>query len=510
MKVNELKAGAVLSYLSIFISILVALLYTPIMLRLLGQSEYGLYSLIGSVVGYLSILDLGLGNAMVRYNARNRALGDKEAESRLNGMFLVLYSCVGLISIIIGALLYFNIGNMFGASLTSAEIEKGRTMTILLVFNFAVSFPLGIFGSILQAYENFVFVKMVTIIRSILMPCLMLPILHAGFGAVAMVAVNTVLNISVLFMNMIYCLRVLKIKIWFKGFDYSLLREIAGFSFFVFLNVIVDKIYWSTGQFILGIVSGTVMVAIYAIAMQLNTMYIMFSTAISGVLLPRITMMVANDASNEELSQVMIKIGRVQYVVMAYILSGFILFGQTFINLWAGPDYNNAYCILLLIMIPLTIPLIQNVGISILMAQNRNAFRSLLYVAIAIVNVLVSIPLAKIWGGFGCAVATGASLVIGNVVIMNTYYFRQIGLNMPLFWRNIGRLSVPVAFSFVGGYATNWLITQDTFFLLAIRIVMFSVVYCLVIWRLGLNIYEKELFSSPFKRLLKSRAQFEV
>lgn len=70
MKVNELKAGAFLSYLSIFVTIVIALLYTPIMLRLLGQSEYGLYSLIGAVVGYLSILDLGLGNAMVRYNAK--------------------------------------------------------------------------------------------------------------------------------------------------------------------------------------------------------------------------------------------------------------------------------------------------------------------------------------------------------------------------------------------------------------------------------------------------------
>lgn len=511
MKINELKAGAVLSYLSIFITIIVSLLYTPIMLRLLGQSEYGLYSLIGSVVGYLSILDMGLGNAMVRYNARNRALGDKEAESRLNGMFLILYSGIGILTVIMGAILYLNMGAMFGNSLTSAELVKGRIMMILLIFNFAVSFPLGIFGSIMQAYEKFVFLKLVTIIRSILMPCMMLPFLYAGFGAVAMVVVNTILNISVLLINLIYCLRKLKIKMYFKGFDYPLLGEILGYSFFIFLNAIVDKVYWSTGQFILGIVSGTVLVAIFAVAMQLNTMYMMFSTAVSGVFLPKITMMVANNASNDDLSQLMIKVGRVQYIVMSYILSGFILFGQAFIKLWAGTNYGAAYYIVLLVMVPITIPLIQNIGISILQAQNRNAFRSIVYVAIAVVNVLVSIPLARIWGGFGCALATGMSLVIGNIIVMNIYYYRQIGLNIPLFWRNIAQMTLPIAVALLGGYGLNCLIVKNGVLLLGAKILLFSVIYILIMWVWGLNIYEKELFMLPLKRILpvKSLSQLE-
>ena len=178
MRVNELKAGSVLSYISIFVTIIVGLLYTPIMLRLLGQAEFGLYSLIGSLAAYLSILDLGLGNAIVRYNARNRAIGDKEAEASLNGMFLILYSFIGLVTLAVGAVLYLNLGNMFGSTLSAAELNKARIMMALLVFNFAVSFPLGIFGSIIQAYEKFIFIKMLAIIRSILGPCIMLPFLY--------------------------------------------------------------------------------------------------------------------------------------------------------------------------------------------------------------------------------------------------------------------------------------------------------------------------------------------
>jgi len=502
LKVNQLKAGALLSYASIFITTIVNLLYIPIMLRLLGQSEYGLYSLIGSIVGYLSIMDLGLGSAVVRYIARNRALGDKDAESKLNGIFLFLYSFIGLLTVIIGAVLYFNMDNIFGATLKVAELEKAKIMMILLVFNFAVSFPLSVFGSIMQAYERFVFVRLVAIIRLIINPCIILPFLFLGFGSVSMVVVNTVLNIACLLINVIYCFRVLNIKIYFKRFDFTLLREITGYSFFIFLNVIVDKIYWNTDQFILGIVSGTVLVAVYAVAMQLNTMYIMFSTSISGVFFPQITMMVANNASNDDLSQIMIKIGRVQYVIMAYVISGFVLFGQAFINMWAGKNYNEAYYIVLLIMIPITIPLIQNVGISILQAKNMHAFRSTVYLTIAILNIFASIPLAKVWGGFGCALATGVSLIIGNVFIMNIYYHKRIGLNIPLFWRNIAMMSVPVVISLLCGYGINLFIIRNSFLLLAGKIVLFSVAYICLMWLLGLNRNEKDLFMSPVKKVL--------
>lgn len=506
MKVNQLKAGALLSYASIFINIVIGLVYTPIMIRLLGQSEFGLYSLIGALVGYLSIMDLGLGNAIVRYTAKNRAIGDKDTEASMNGMFLVLYTVIGVITVVLGAILYINIKNMFGATLTAPELAKAKIMMLLLIFNFAVSFPLGTFGSIMQAYERFVFIRGIHIIRSIMMPCITLPLLYAGYGSVSMVVVSTVLNISLLLITMVYCLRVLKVEFHFKGFDYPLLKEIAGYSFFIFLNVIVDKVYWSTGQFILGIVSGTVSVAIYAIAMQLSTMYMTFSTAISGVLLPRITMMVANNASNDDLSQIMIKIGRLQYVVMALILSGFILFGQAFINLWAGLNYSNAYPIVLLIMIPITIPLIQNVGILILQAKNMQSFRSVVYLAIAVLNVLASILLAKMWGGLGCALATGASLTLGNIIIMNIYYHRRIGLDIPLFWSNIIRMTIPVLVALLFGYGLNSLISQNGFLILASKIVLYSIIYVLIMWFFGLNKYEKDLFISPVKRIVNKIA----
>lgn len=500
---SQMKAGAILSYVSIFITILIALLYTPIIIRLLGQAEFGLYSLIGSVAAYLSIMDLGLGNAIVRYTARNRAIGDKESESELNGMFLLLYSVIGVLTIVVGIILFKTIDNLFGVSLTTTELEKAKVMVIFLIFNFAVSFPLSVFASIMQAYERFVVVKVVGIFRSLSVPAITLPFLFLGYGSVTMVAITTVVNIAFLLFNVFYCFKKLKIHFYFGKMDFSLLREILGYSFLVFLGIIVDQVNWNTGQLILGGVSGTAAVAIFAISLQFVRLYLQFSTSISGLFLPRVSMMVANQTSNHELSELMIKFGRVQYIILSYILSGFILFGYAFISVWAGLDYTEAYYMSLIIMIPITIPLIQNIGLSILQAKNLQGFRSLVLIFIAVLNVIISFLLAENYGGIGVALGTGISYLIGNAIIMNIYYHRRLGINIPLFWKNIFIMTLPVVLSIVIGYGINYFIPKESFFVLFAKIFLYSIIFGICMWNIGFNTYEKDLFSSVYKKISK-------
>ena len=113
MKVNQLKVGALLSYVVLGLSNLVGLLYTPYMLRMMGQSEYGLYSLVASVVAYLTVLDLGFGNAIIRYTAKFRAEGKNEEQYSMFGMFVILYSVIGIVAFLMGMGLYLNIDAIY-------------------------------------------------------------------------------------------------------------------------------------------------------------------------------------------------------------------------------------------------------------------------------------------------------------------------------------------------------------------------------------------------------------
>ena len=408
-----------MNYAIILLNTIVGLLYTPYMLRMMGKSEYGLYSLVASVISYLTILDLGLGNAVVRYTAKFRAEGKQREQYEMFGMFFVLYVIIGAVALLLGSALYFNVDAMFGATMTVEELYKARIMILLLVFNLAFTFPMSIFGSIITAYEHFVFPRAVSIIRILLNTGVMICLLYMGYRAVAMVVVQTVFNVATLLLNYIYCKRYLKIRIFFRRFRWGFLQEVAIYSFWIFLNVIMDKVYWSTGQFVLGAVVGTAAVAVFAVAIQLQVMYMQFSTAISQLFLPKITGMVATNDDNRSISDLFIRTGRIQYIVMALVLSGFIVFGRQFIVLWAGAGYEDAYIICLLFFFSLLIPMIQNLGITILQARNQMKFRSLLYIFIAMAALAFQIVLARRYGGVGCAIAVSGALLLGQEEIFS-------------------------------------------------------------------------------------------
>ena len=501
---NQLKAGAFLSYVVIAVNILIGLVYTPYMLRMLGQAEYGIYSLAASVIAYLTVLDLGFGNAIVRYTAKFIAEGKREEQYKMFGMFLKLYTGIGAVALLIGLGLYFNVDRMFSDTMNSEQLDTMRMIMMLMSFNLAVTFPLSIFGSIITAYENFVFQKVVNIVRILLNPLVMVVLLALGYKAVAMVVVTTLFNLATLSINAFYCFNKLKIRFTFGSFDTKFLKEVSIYSLWIFFNAIMDRIYWSTGQFILGIYRGAESVAIYAVAIQLKTMFFMFSTAISGVFLPKVTAMITKGCSNEQMSDLFIRTGRIQYAVMSLILSGFIIFGTPFIRLWAGEGYDEAYTITLLLFIPSLIPLIQNLGITILQAQNRMKFRSVLYLVISVSSVFLAIPLAQMYGGIGCAIATSAALTLGQGIVMNIYYQRNIKINIIRFWGEIIKMSiVPAIVVLLSHFAMEYYFTVDSFYSLLGLIALFGVVYLIPFWLLSLNKSERDLVLVPLKKIGK-------
>lgn len=499
---NQLKAGAALNYVSIILHMVVGLVYTPCMLRMLGQSEFGLYSLAASIIAYLTVLDLGFGNAIVRYTAKFRAEGKQREQEEMFGMFLVLYIGIGLIAMVAGGVLAWNVEGLFSAKMTATEVERTRIMLWLMTFNLAFTFPMSIWGSIMSAYERFVFQRVVSIIRGVLNPIVMVLLLVVGYKAVAMVVVTTIFNVVTLLINWWYCKYKLSIKVRHGQFKWAFLKEVSIYSFWIFLNAIMDRIYWSTGQFVLGIYRGAAAIAVYAVAIQLQSMYMMFSTAISGVFLPKVTAMVAKENNPKAISDLFIRTGRIQYIVMSFILSAFIVLGRPFIELWAGAGYEDAYIIALLFFIPLTVPLIQNLGITILQARNQMKFRSLLYIFIAVGSLGISIPLTKYYGGIGCAVGTATALTLGQIIIMNIYYRSKQGLDIIGFWREIVKMSIaPLIICGLSYIALqNYSITSWTSF--AIASMLFSVIYLTTFFRFSMNSSERDLFVKPLKKII--------
>ena len=264
---NQLRSGSLLTYVQMTLNIIVSVAYTPFMLRILGKSEYGLYSTVASTIAILSVLSLGFGGSYVRYYILYRKEKADDKIARLNSLFLIVFSVIGLVALACGLYLTFHLEMVFKTGLTDAEYHTARILMLLLTANLAVSFPMSVFSNIISAQEQFVFLKATEILRTVVSPLVTLPVLLAGI-------LNRALQPR---------FGKLHIRVSFRNFDGAVLKDIAVFSGFIAINMVVDQVNNNLDKLIITRYCGTAATAVYAVGQQLHTYFISFSTAVVRV-----------------------------------------------------------------------------------------------------------------------------------------------------------------------------------------------------------------------------------
>ena len=221
-------------------------------------------------------------------------------------------------------------------------------------------------------------------------------------------------------------------------------------------------------------------------------------------LLPQVNRIVASDekekTKNRQLTELLTKIGRVQFIVLILILTGFIFFGKFFVLKWAGSGYENSYYVIILLIAPVTVPLIQNIGVEIQRAKNMHQFRSYVYLGMALLNVVISIFLAQLWREIGAAFGTAISLVLANGIIINWFYHTKIGLDMVYFWKQIGKFIPALIAPVCVGIFLN-VIECKCLVGFAVRVVIYSIVYSISMYLLGMNEFEKNQVNKILRKI---------
>lgn len=498
---SQRKFGVLLSYLNILLQVIIGFLYVPILLSFIGKSEYGLYQLMGSLIAYFSVMDFGLSAAVIRFYAKYRALRDKVGMENILAISLRGYGIVTILVLVMGGICYYFLNTIFSGSMSMAEIEESKDIFLLLLLNIVVTLSTMVFRSIINAEERFLFLKGMETVQLLIQPALVVLVLMRHPSAFSVAAVQTVLNIVLSGARVFYCYHVLHITIRFHYWNHELFSAFRKLALSVFTVSLIDQIFWKMNQIILGIISGTDAVAVYSIASLIYMNYMALSTAISGVYLPHVTGMVAKKESMEELSSLFIQIGRWQYYLLALVATGFIIFGRQFISMWAGKGFEDSYLITILIILPFTVDLIQNIGLSILQAMNQYDFRARIYFLTGILNLLLAIPLGIEYGGIGCAIATGLSMLVGNGFIMNWYYAKNIHLAIRQFWKEIGRISIIVLICLVIGYFGNiFLWVSDGVIPFLTKAFLYTALYVLLIYRFTMTNAEREKIENILSR----------
>lgn len=500
---SQLKIGILLNYVNMILGNLIPIFYTPIMLTLLGQSEYGLYKLAGSVTSYLSLISMGLGSAITRYLIKSREEEGKEAEERMFGLFDVIFNVIAVAALVVGTFLTMGLPLWYSKSLTTTEVSRMQLLVFMMVINMALSFSLSPYLSVVNAHEKFMFLQCMNIIQTCGVPCLNLVALYLGHGSVGLTVTSVGVSILTRIIYQAYVRRSMQLRPQVKNLPTNKLKEIMGFSFWIFVSNVVGQLYNATDTVMIGMIPAlaTTGVAVYNVGGTFNSIMSSLTTGISGLLAPKTNKMVFQGASNDDLTGFAIRVGRIQGYIMALIISGFITFGQPFIAFYVGGEYADAYWVAILMMIPYMIPLVQSVCLSVVIAQNQHRFRAIVYLAIGVLNVAGTWILMQYLGIIGAALMSGIGVLIGHGIIMNWYYHKKTGLDMLQFWTQMANVwPVPIVLCVVTMFISRFVDFYNLSVLFC-GIILYTAVYCILNWRYTMNDYEKNTILSVAKRL---------
>ena len=500
--ITSKKVGIVASYLMIACNTVSSIVLVPFYLKFLGVDGYGFYQMIYSVASYILILDFGIGTTMVRFLTEYRVKNDEKGVQNFAahcGLFVLI---INVVIIVIGIVLSFKIGDIY-PSLTPDKIVLGTKMFRLMIAVLVMTVTEHFMEGIAMAYDAFSIAKIIGVVKLLVKFILVLCFLYEGQGVESLVYVDVLAELSVLVLYSLFNFGYIKFKIKLHKFDMKMFKPMATFMVAIMLQSIVAYLNNTVDKTILGVMLGETASGIYGLSMTFITMFNMIPTAILTIFLPQATKMVIQGESMEKHTQMAGMLGRYQMIVCGGILSAFTVLGMDFIHLWAGEDEKEIWLTALIIMIPNSIPLIQNYCLNVLDAMNKRLFRSLVLLGISIVNIFLTVFMIKKMGLLGAPVATAIAYIIGHGFVINVYYKKIIGIDIGKMWKTIFSRLLPCVIVTTAITYPLTLFENVSIISFGVKCVAWCIVYGVFLISFGFNKSEKNIIRKLISQCCK-------
>ncbi len=232
------------------------------------------------------------------------------------------------------------------------------------------------------------------------------------------------------------------------------------------------------------------------------------ANAINGFFLPIVTDLYVNTTGKARLNDLMIRVGRIQVLILGLVLVGFIILGREFINLSMGSDFEGSYYIALLLILPGIVILTLEIPNTLLLVIDKLKFRSYLNISGGIVGIIISILLSTKLGALGAGIGIFIGSVLFNLIGMNIIYWKRLKLNIPRFLKDCHlNLLVPILLSLIVGFIIQRILPADDWLQFALKVLLVGSFYIIIMWLVGMNSFEKQLIVSVINRILPKRKQ---
>lgn len=490
---KQIKIGGVISYLTIGFTIVSGLLYTPWMISVIGQSNFGLFTLTTSLITMVTI-DLGLSQSVTRFVSKYRAEKDSESIRKFLGIVYKLFILLAFVFLLSLLLVYFNVDRIY-RELTQNEIEKVKVLLSIAGLYAVFSFPFHPLDGIIVSGEWFIFQKTTDLINRVLNVTFMVVALLLGYGLYALVVVNAFCGIIVICLKLNFLRRKDPQSIAWKFFDKKLTKDIFLFSMWVMVVSIAQRLILNITPSILGMTSGSREIAIFSAGKAIEGYIWTFSTVFGGMFIPRISKLVYSDNANPgAIQELMIKVGRIQFLLLAGIVSIFIVAGKDFFLNWLGYDFEKSYLITVLLISSSLITTPQQIASSTLIVTNQVKYNALSKSIIALISVILSYIMSLKYGSTGSGIAIFIGNLIGGALVMNIIYAKVLKIDVWDFFKKCQlSMSIPFFLVLMIGIFLNHFFIEISWLTLLIKVSVLLFIYIFSSYLFSMNKYEKGL-----------------
>ena len=495
---KQIKLGALISYFAIAFNIIAGLIYTPWMIGQIGKSDYGLYTLANSLIT-LFLVDFGLGSAVSRYVSKYRAEGDEEKVNNFLGLIYKLYLIIDAVIFVALFAVFFLIDSIY-VNLTPAEIEKFKIVYVISASYAVFNFPFVTLNGILTSYEKFVPLKIVDLLNKVLTISLTVAALYMGWGLYALVAAHAAAGVVVVIIKLICIKASTNVKANFRFSDRSLYKDIFGFSIWVTVSLLAQRLIFNITPSILGIVSNTAAIAVFGIITTIEGYTFTITNAINGMFMPKIARIYAGTDSDTNITPLLLRVGKFQYALNGLIVCGFAAVGQLFIKLWMGPDFVDAYWGILLVTVPGLFYNSLQIGNTALVVQKKVHIQAIISLISGVINIALSFPLSKHFGVLGASLSIFIAYMFRSIAT-NIVCYKKLSLDIPRFVKECYvRMSIPMALSLACGLGINMLIADGGWFTLVLKGGIVATIYLVFTFILGLTRDERAQILGKIKK----------
>lgn len=495
---SNIAKGAIISYISIFINILISFVYTPWMIHLIGPSDYGLYSLVLAFVSYF-LLDFGLNTSITRFIAKYRAEGEEQKVANLLGLTTRVYLIIDSVIFIVLCISYFFLEHIF-SGLTQEEIETLRGLYIIAGLFSVLTFAVKPIDGAMMAFEYFVPNKVLEMVYRVGSVILIVVLLSLGGDVYSLILVHCGTAFFSSLCKYIFFVKKSKLHINWRFFDKDLLKVLMSFSGWVFLIGMAQRFRLSFIPTVLGIQSNSTEIAVFSLGITIEGFVWTISSALNGLFLPKVTRILQTSTDKQSLLGLMTRVGRIQFYIMLLIFTCFLFFGKPFVKCWVGDIFTDTYYIILLLIAPSLILTTQSIASDAIYAENKVKYTSSMIFTTSILGLLGSFIVAPYFGAVGCAVCSCIGL-LSYIFLVNILYKRKLGLDILFFFRNCHLdILLRMMISVMSGFLLSYFIPIDNWISLILVAIFYVFIFAVNSYFISLNIDEKKLILSFFKR----------